>query len=323
MRLHRLIQRHQRLDRRTASRHVRGDEAQCALAPRHDEYPGSPRRAGRTSPRRSTAAPAGSPAGTSSCAVGRRRRRRSSRPTAWPGTSSPLGTARLPGHGHDRAGNGRRDRRLPRQPGLVAGPALPRGPALPPRPRRDARSPSHVRRLFRHRLGDARLATVEREFLGVRRVDDVAGWEIPGRYLDFLRGGSADPFAAVVIHNEEDMRSLARLLAYLDARYEDRDRRGAAPAGDLVALARGFTRERRHEDALGCLEDADAGWRAPALGSPGWPVRGACARRGHGLPRSDPASAPAHCAVSGGPMGRSPRGRRLPPRAAPGPGTSG
>jgi len=132
----------------------------------------------------------------------------------------------------------------------------------------------HVRRLFRHRLGDARLATVERELLGVRRVDDVAAWEIPGRYLDFLRGGSADPLAAVVTHNEEDVRSLALLLAHLDARYGDRDRRRAAPPGDLVALARGFTRERRHEDALDCLDDAAAGLAAgpAARADTGWPV---------------------------------------------------
>lgn len=146
----------------------------------------------------------------------------------------------------------------------------------------------HVRRLFRHRLGDARLATVERELLGVRRVDDVAGWEIPGRYLDFLRGGSAAPLAAVVAHNEEDVRSLARLLAHLDARYGDRDRRRAAPPGDLVALARGFTRERRHAEALDCLDAAATGLAVGTEGpmaavpatrpDPGWPAARPLAR---------------------------------------------
>ncbi len=128
-----------------------------------------------------------------------------------------------------------------------------------------------VRRLFRHRLADARLATVERELLGVHRYRDVGGWEIPGRYLDFVRGGPAAPLAPVLVHNAEDVASLARLLAHLDARYADPDRRSLAPTGDLVALARAFTRERRHADALGCLDDADAGWRPPALGSAAWP----------------------------------------------------
>ena len=37
----------------------------------------------------------------------------------------------------------------------------------------------HVRRLFRHRLDDARLGTVERMLLGLTGYDDVDGWEIP------------------------------------------------------------------------------------------------------------------------------------------------
>ncbi len=128
-----------------------------------------------------------------------------------------------------------------------------------------------VRRLFRHRLGDARLATVERELLGIQRHDDVGGWEIPGRYLDFVRGGAATPLAGVLTHNAEDVASLARLLAYLDARYADPDRRSLAPAGDLIALARAYTRERRHADALACLDDADAAWRPATFGSAAWP----------------------------------------------------
>jgi hypothetical protein len=121
----------------------------------------------------------------------------------------------------------------------------------------------HVRRLFRHRLGDARLATVERHLLGVRRDGDVGGAEIPERYLAFIRGGSAAPLAPVVAHNAEDVRSLGRLLVHLDREYADPARRRLAPAGDLVALARGYTRERRHDAALACLEEADAGWHAP------------------------------------------------------------
>jgi len=128
-----------------------------------------------------------------------------------------------------------------------------------------------VRRLFRHRIGDARLATVERELLGVQRHGDVGGWEIPGRYLDFVRGGPAAPLAPVLWHNAEDVASLARLLAHLDAEYADPGRRALAPAGDLVALARAYTRDRRHGDALGCLDDADAAWRPASLGSSAWP----------------------------------------------------
>ena len=106
---------------------------------------------------------------------------------------------------------------------------------------------------------------------GSTAAEDVAGWEIPGRFLAFVRGGPAEPVAAIVTHNAEDVRSLGRLLLHLDTRYADPGMRPFAPAGDLVALARAFTRERRHADALACLEEADAGWLPPKLGSEAWP----------------------------------------------------
>ena len=66
-----------------------------------------------------------------------------------------------------------------------------------------------VRRVYRHRMPDARLRTVETELLGTVRHGDVDGWQIPGLYLDFLRGGEAWPLIDVVRHNREDVRSLA------------------------------------------------------------------------------------------------------------------
>jgi uncharacterized protein YprB with RNaseH-like and TPR domain len=113
-----------------------------------------------------------------------------------------------------------------------------------------------VRRLFRHRLDDARLGTVERSLLGVVRRDDVDGWEIPGRYLGFLRGGPAQPLAAVVRHNDEDVRSLARLLVRLERDLGDDVIRARAPRGDLAGLARAFRRERRLAEAVACLDAA-------------------------------------------------------------------
>ena len=113
-----------------------------------------------------------------------------------------------------------------------------------------------VRRLFRHRMDDARLGTVERSLLGVERHDDVDGWEIPGRYLGFLRGGPAQPLAAVVRHNDADVRSLARLLVHLERALGDPVRRSSAPRGDLAGLARAFRRERRLDEAIACLDAA-------------------------------------------------------------------
>ena len=119
-----------------------------------------------------------------------------------------------------------------------------------------------VRRVFRHRMPNARLRSVEETLLGVHRHHDIEGWEIPGRYLDFLRGGSAQPIDEVAVHNNEDVRSLARLLAHVETLLaDDAGRRGAHP-GDLAGLAAAFGRERRHAEALRCL---DAALDAPAF----------------------------------------------------------
>ena len=131
-----------------------------------------------------------------------------------------------------------------------------------------------VRRLFRHRMDDARLGTVERTLLGVVRRDDVDGWEIPGRYLGFLRGGPAQPLAAVVRHNDEDVRSLARLLVRMEQDLGDSAVRARAPRGDLAGLARAFRRERRLDEAVECLDaalGADDGYDALAPSAELWP----------------------------------------------------
>lgn len=113
-----------------------------------------------------------------------------------------------------------------------------------------------VRRLFRHRMADARLRTAEAELLGLHRVGDVEGWEIPSRYLQFLRGGPAEVLVDVVRHNDQDVRSLARILVHLESRLGDVQRWNDAPSGDLAGLARAFARDHRFGEALDCLERA-------------------------------------------------------------------
>ncbi|MBA2720615.1 MAG: ribonuclease H-like domain-containing protein, partial [Chloroflexi bacterium] len=113
-----------------------------------------------------------------------------------------------------------------------------------------------VRRVFRHRMPDARLRSVETELLGTIRHGDVDGWQIPGLYLDFLRGGEAWPLIDVVRHNREDVRSLARLLGRIDVDLADPVARRAAPLGDLAGLSRAFGRAGRLDEALGCVDAA-------------------------------------------------------------------
>ena len=121
-----------------------------------------------------------------------------------------------------------------------------------------------VRRVYRHRMADARLRTVETELLGTIRHGDVDGWQIPRLFLDFLRGGEAWPLIDVVRHNREDVRSLGRLLGRIDGSFGDVAARPAQPAGDLAGLARAFGRGGRLDEALACLDAALDGSPAPS-----------------------------------------------------------
>jgi len=74
-----------------------------------------------------------------------------------------------------------------------------------------------VRRRYRGVWENCRLATVERQLLGVVREDDLPGSEAPAAWLDYLRGGSADKLRRVGDHNAQDLRSLAGLLLHFHA----------------------------------------------------------------------------------------------------------
>jgi uncharacterized protein YprB with RNaseH-like and TPR domain len=122
-----------------------------------------------------------------------------------------------------------------------------------------------VRRLFRYRLPDARLQTVERHLLRRHRAPDIPAWEIPAVYHSFLRGGPAGPIRIVARHNAEDVVTLGRILAHLERGYGEGEVRRWAPPGDLVRLARLFRHEARFDEAVACLETAG---QAVTVGDP-------------------------------------------------------
>jgi hypothetical protein len=149
-----------------------------------------------------------------------------------------------------------------------------------------------VRRVFRHRMTDARLRSVESELFGLVRHADVEGWEIPGRYLAFLQGGSGTLLADIARHNDEDVISLARLLAHVEQGYGGPDERASAHQGDLAGFARAFARESRLDEALECV-DAALGQAEPPPDPFGRQVRASTedddpARDGWWLPRRRP-----------------------------------
>jgi uncharacterized protein YprB with RNaseH-like and TPR domain len=75
-----------------------------------------------------------------------------------------------------------------------------------------------ARRLWRTRSvlpddGGCRLTTLERVLLNMRRVGDVDGFEIPGRFFQFLRTADPRPLEPVLEHNRLDIVSLAALTS--------------------------------------------------------------------------------------------------------------
>jgi len=98
------------------------------------------------------------------------------------------------------------------------------------------------------------LVALERQLLGVSRIGDVPGFEIPARYFQFIRSGDAQPLVDVFEHNRLDLLSLAALTARLmslvvagaDAAEDEREAlalgRTYEKAGDLVRANAAYER---------------------------------------------------------------------------------
>jgi uncharacterized protein YprB with RNaseH-like and TPR domain len=122
------------------------------------------------------------------------------------------------------------------------------------------------RQLWKHRLGNARLATVEHAICRVRRTNDLPGALIPERYFAYLRDRRGEQLRGVVEHNRQDVVSLALLLGALGRLAEPGGWHGTHP-GDVSALGRAYARAGQLETALDCLESAlgSSAWRLGAV----------------------------------------------------------
>jgi uncharacterized protein YprB with RNaseH-like and TPR domain len=110
------------------------------------------------------------------------------------------------------------------------------------------------RRLFRQRLPDCKLGTIERHVLGFARTDDIPGAEVPLAYLRFLRHGAREELQQVLEHNLLDIASLAVLLPRVCRHLFD-PLRWAEDAAELLASGR-YWAASDPELASACLERA-------------------------------------------------------------------
>ena len=105
-----------------------------------------------------------------------------------------------------------------------------------------------ARRLWRARAGGAdpeaggcRLANLERTLLKMTRVGDVGGFEIPGRFFQFLRSGDPRPLEPVLEHNRLDLVSLAAVMSKGLQLARDGDS-ACRDCGEALALGRVYER---------------------------------------------------------------------------------
>ncbi|MED3563619.1 ribonuclease H-like domain-containing protein [Bacillus xiapuensis] len=72
-----------------------------------------------------------------------------------------------------------------------------------------------ARRLWKHKLDRLKLAVVEKEILGVERIDDIPGFLAPMIYFDFIESKQPDGMIGILKHNEMDILSLITLYTHL------------------------------------------------------------------------------------------------------------
>lgn len=73
-----------------------------------------------------------------------------------------------------------------------------------------------VRRVYRGRWENCRLATIERQVLHIVREDDLPGSQAPAAWRAWLRQGASTDFMRVLEHNRQDVATLALLLEHMD-----------------------------------------------------------------------------------------------------------
>jgi len=107
-----------------------------------------------------------------------------------------------------------------------------------------------VRSLYRHRMEQCNLRTVEERLLGYERDDPVSGALAPEVYFDYLQAGYSANLESILEHNRLDVISLVHLHSLLMRRLQGTD--AAMDAADWLALG-------RHRFRRGARAD---GWRA-------------------------------------------------------------
>jgi uncharacterized protein YprB with RNaseH-like and TPR domain len=128
--------------------------------------------------------------------------------------------------------------------------------------RRFWKAPVTVAQPFRAASEGCSLQTLERQIIGARRVGDVPGFQIPGRYFQFVRSGDAAPLRTILEHNRLDLLTLAALTARL-LRLTRSGPDGARDAREVLALGHVYACAGLDERAREAYRHAISRCRSP------------------------------------------------------------
>ena len=121
-----------------------------------------------------------------------------------------------------------------------------------------------ARRVWKLRLKHCNLTNLEEALLGLPRVDDLPGAQVPERFFSYLKTGDFTLLDDVLEHNEQDIVSLQNLLCHMCRMYEHPEQLRF----DEDVYSMGVALERFHHgtEARRCYELAGGGMHAASQG---------------------------------------------------------
>jgi uncharacterized protein YprB with RNaseH-like and TPR domain len=113
-----------------------------------------------------------------------------------------------------------------------------------------------ARRLWRKRLADCSLSSVEREILKIERETDIDASFIPRIYFDYARGVRRDLMLPVFAHNAQDVASIGALLVRFAYYLDEPECEELSHAFDLIGLSKIYELNGLIARAVDCMERA-------------------------------------------------------------------
>ncbi len=109
-----------------------------------------------------------------------------------------------------------------------------------------------ARRVWKLRLQRCNLTNLEEALLGVPRVDDLPGAQVPERFFSYLKTGDFHLLDDVLEHNEQDIVSLQNLLCHMCRMYENPEQLRFDE--DVYSMGVALERFRHTEEARRCYQ---------------------------------------------------------------------